>query len=167
MGGSALIVACVILLAAQPDIGADPDELARRIKSGSQVFVIDWTGAERAGTVVGISGSGMTIDQKDGSRFTVPIGSIARVQRTDPLWNGFLIGAAIVPTGYAIGSLGDAVQWNKSHTAFTALYAMLGIWCDWLRDGRTDLYRVDRRSAVSIAPLVGPRAVGAGLRISF
>ena len=58
MGGSALVVACVVLLAAQPAIGADPDELARRIKSGSQVFVIDWTGAERAGTVVGISGSG-------------------------------------------------------------------------------------------------------------
>ncbi len=167
MGGSALVVACVSFLAAQPDIGADPDELARRIKSGSRVFVIDWTGAERAGTVVGISGSGMTIDQKDGSRFTVPIESIARVQRTDRLWNGFLIGAAIVPTLYAIGSIGDAVQWTSHHTAFTALYATLGIWCDWLRDGRADLYRVGRRPAVSIAPMVGPRAVGAGLRISF
>lgn len=167
MGSTALVVACVVLLAAQSDTGADPDELARRIKSGSQVFVIDWTGAERAGTVAGISRAGMTIDQKNGSRFTVPIESIARVQRTDRLWNGFLIGAAIVPTLFAIGSISDSVEWNSSHTVFTALYATLGIWCDWLRDGRADVYRADRRPAVSIAPLVGPPAVGAGLRVSF
>lgn len=81
MGSTALVVASVFLLAGQPDLRAD--ELARRIKSGTRVFVTDWTGAERAGTVAGISGAGMTINQKDGSRFTVPIESIARVQRTD------------------------------------------------------------------------------------
>lgn len=169
MGGSALVVACVVLLAAQSAIGADPDELARRIKFGSQVFVIDWTGAERTGTVVGISRAGMTIDQKNGPRLTVPIESIARVQRTDSVWNGFLIGAAFVPTLYGIGKIVDAanVSWTPAHTVLTWFYAVVGAWCDWLREGRADLYRADRRPAVSIAPLAGARAVGVNVQVRF
>jgi hypothetical protein len=169
MGSSMFAVATIILLAAQPAVGADAVELARRIKPGRIVFVTDTTGAERTGKGVDTSTAGITLEQIDSSRVTIPVESIARVQRTDSLWNGFLIGAAIVPTLYAITSAADAdsVSWTELHTVFTGLYAVLGIWCDWLRDGRTDLYRADRRSAVSLGPMIGPRAVGAGVRISF
>jgi hypothetical protein len=169
MGSSMFAVATIILLAAQPAVGADAVELARRIKPGRIVFVTDTTGAERTGKVVEISTAGITLEQIDSSRFTIPVESIARVQRTDGLWNGFLIGAAIVPTLYGIASVADgaSVSWAELHTVYTALYAVLGIWCDWLRDGRTDLYRAERRSAVSLGPMIGPRGVGAGVRISF
>ena len=169
MGGSALIVACVVLLAAQSDAGADPDELARRIKSGSQVFVINWSGAERVGKVVAISRAGVTIDQTNGVRFTVPLESIARVQRTDSVWNGFLIGAALVPTLYGIGKVVDdaSVSWTPVHTVLTWFYAVVGTWCDWLRKGREDLYRAEPRPALSFVPVIGPRAVGARLQVRF
>jgi hypothetical protein len=169
MAGSVFAVACVIFLAASPAPDADADELARRIKPGRQVFVLDWTGAERAGTVVDVSARGITVDQKDGSRLTIPVESIARVQRVDRLWNGFLIGAAIAPTLFAFAKVVDSssVNWTSSHTAYTVLYAVIGIWCDWLREGRSDLYKAERGPAFSLGPLIGPRAIGTGVRITF
>jgi hypothetical protein len=167
MGGSVLAVASLVLLAAQTDVGADPEALARRVKPGASVFVIDTTGAERAGTVADVSARGVTLVQKSGARFTVPLESIERVERTDKLWNGLLIGAAIVPTLYGIGKIGGDVRWTPASTILTGFYAAVGAWCDWLRDGRADLYRVERRPTISFAPVVGPRTLGAGVRVSF
>jgi hypothetical protein len=167
MGGSVFAVAALLLMTVQSDVRADSEELERRVKPGANVFVIDTTGAERAGTAAEVAGRGITLLQTSGARFTVPLESIERVERTDSLWNGFLIGAALVPTLYAIGVAGDAVSWTTSHTVFTAFYAVVGVWCDWLREGRTALYRVERRPGVSFAPVIGPRALGAGVRVSF
>jgi hypothetical protein len=168
MAASVFAVACAAFLVGQPVwVVADPDDLARRIKPGTKVFVTDWIGAERNGTVVDISARGITVDQRNGSRITVPMKSVWRVERVDRLWNGLLIGAAVVPTLYAIGSIGDAVSWTASHTAFTGLYALFGLWCDWLREGRANVFRAEEPPAVSFAPLIGPRAIGAGVRVSF
>lgn len=167
MGPSVLAVASLVLLAAQADVGADSEALARRVKPGASVFVIDTTGAERAGTVADVSARGITLVQKSGARFTVPLQSIERVERTDRLWNGFLIGAAIVPTLYGIAKVGADAKWTPASTILTGLYAAVGVWCDWLRDGRDDLYRVERRPVVSLAPVIGLRTLGAGVRVSF
>jgi hypothetical protein len=169
MGGSGLAVAALLLVTVQADVRADSAELARRVKPGRIVFVTDTTGAERTGRVAAVSSAGITLEQINGSRFTVPVESIARVQRTDSLWNGFVIGAAIVPTLYGIGSAVDSssVNWTESSTVFTGFYALIGLWCDWLRDGRSDLYRAEPRAAVSLSPVIGPRTVGARFRITF
>jgi hypothetical protein len=99
----------------------------------------------------------------------MPVESVARVQRTDRLWNGFVIGAAIVPTLFGISSAldPDSVSWTESHTVYTGLYGAFGIFFDWLREGRADLYRAEQPAAVSFAPVIGPRAIGAGVRVSF
>jgi hypothetical protein len=167
MGASALIVAALFLSTVQSEVRVDAGELARRVKPVASVFVIDTTGAERAGTVADVSARGVTLVQNSGARFTVPLESIERVERTDSLLNGFIIGAAFVPTLYAIGKVGDSVTWTEAHTYFTAFYAVIGVWCDWLRDGRTNLYRVERSPGVSFAPVIGPRAIGAGVRVTF
>jgi hypothetical protein len=112
MGGSVFAVAALLLMTVQSDVRADSEELERRVKPGANVFVIDTTGAERAGTAAEVAGRGITLLQTSGARFTVPLESIERVERTDSLWNGFLIGAALVPTLYAIGAAGDAVSWT-------------------------------------------------------
>ena len=82
MSGSALVVACVVLLAARSDIGADPDER----------------------------------------------------------WLRFL-------------------QFG--------FYTGVGVFVDWLREGRTVVFRVERPPGVSVAPLFSRHAAGIGLRVSF
>jgi len=163
MGAAALAVACVIVLAGQAELAAKPEELTRRIKPGTRVFVIDWTGAERAGTIAAVSAQGVELESAATGRILVPEASIARIERTDRLWNGFLIGSGV----WAFLGAG----WFKVDVALGVIsfagYSSFGAFIDWLKDGREVLYRAERRPTVSLAPLVGPRATGAAVRITF
>ena len=151
MGGSALVVACVVLLAAQSAIGANPDELARRIKSGSQVFVIDWTGAERGGKVISVRADRLEL-QRPGGSIMIPLNSIAQIDRPDRWWDGLLIGAAI---GGALVTLTKAgcqdAQLHRDPKCLVsgrlrvvASSSLIALAIDHARHGRSVVYRARR-----------------------
>jgi hypothetical protein len=140
-------------------------DFPKEVKPGAKVFVIDWTGAECAGTIVDVVPGGVTITQREGERVAIPAQSIARVERTDSLWNGLFIGAGV---GAVLSGVWDvrnsgwelrALQWG--------FYTGIGVFLDWLREGRTVVYRAERQPMVTVAPLVAPCAAGLALRVSF
>jgi hypothetical protein len=94
-----LISLCLSLVAATGCGASRPtrpfSNLQQVLKPGNSVYVVDNTGAETKGKVVAVSSSALMLEV-DGVPRSIGQDSVSQVQRYgDPLWNGFVIGAAV------------------------------------------------------------------------
>jgi hypothetical protein len=86
------VVALTVPLIASAQPAQTLDDMARKVRPGQTVVVTDTSGARIHGRLLDVSPSEMVVDA-DGTR-RVEASAIAKVQRTDSVWNGLLIGAA-------------------------------------------------------------------------
>lgn len=168
---SATVAAALVMTvggaaSAQPASGQPtPAPFAPRVKPGSRVFVIDWTGAEREGQVLSTGSVGLELDE-DGSRTMIAKASIARIEKTDRLLNGAIIGAAVsVPLGVA--SCGEAASKSACYVYGIAACAGLGALIDWARHGRTVVYRGEKPQARRLDWSVAPARGGFAARVTL
>ena len=94
-----LFVACLSLFLATAAAAQSPagsfDELEQRLKRGQEVIVTDADGDRTKGRITEMSSAGFTLSVADGfderSR-SFAAGTVASVRKTDPVWNGLLLG---------------------------------------------------------------------------
>jgi hypothetical protein len=86
----AAVVLCPIAAQAQT---VSFDQLPRELEPGDRVIVTDAAGEHWKGRIATITPDGMVLSGRESSPFRVD--DIRKIRRTDTLWNGFLIGAAI------------------------------------------------------------------------
>jgi hypothetical protein len=160
-----LAVLLPAVASAQPaPVEQTPGVFGPGVKAGSRVFVIDWAGAEREGEVRSAGSEGLELDER-GSRSTIARSAVARIEKTDGLLNGALIGAAIsIPLG--IASCGEASSKGACYTYGIAFSAGIGALIDWARPGRTVLYRGEKPHARRIDWSVSPTRGGVLARVT-
>jgi hypothetical protein len=175
------VVALVSLAAACAHAGTTQSwsELSGRISSGSRVVVVDASGVETHGRVAARSAGGLDLDVAGITR-TFTSDTVREVRRDgDPLWNGFLIGAAI---GISAAALPDPsyrcpdrdvvdVACKDSQVpqriALAAIATGAGIGIDAWRKDRSVIYRAPGQARVRIVPLVGRRTAGVVVSAGF
>ena len=94
-----LFIACLPLFlataaAAQPPAGS-VGELEQQLKRGQEVIVTDAEGDRTKGRITEISSAGFTLSVADGfdeRSQSFAAGTVASVRKTDPVWNGLLLG---------------------------------------------------------------------------
>jgi hypothetical protein len=151
-------------------------DLARRVKPGTEVDVLDRTGASFHGRFVRADGDGVLLTplgSAQGRRFSAD--DVMTVSRKgDPLWNGAAIGGGVgLLFGLAIANADDgseAACYDTSckvfATAATAgLFAGFGLLFDVMIKGHHTVYTAPAaRVSWSVSPYKVPR--GAGFRLT-
>ena len=154
------------------------DRLNTRLKIGDQVVVTDTQGRRRAGSLVGLSPSSLTLDGKPGRTFPASDVRLIEERRPDSLKNGALIGLA---SGFAVGAGLAASICSQDGcegagiAAGVALYAgigaAIGAGIDALIPGKKlVVYQAadGRTSArLMLAPVVTPHTTGVAFSLSF
>ena len=90
-----LMTAVPLDLQAQSPSGALAD-LQRLLKPGQGVVVTDRSGQKTTGRFVGVVDDTLVLRLPEAGRF--PAETIAQVKRSDPIWNGAVIGGVILGT---------------------------------------------------------------------
>lgn len=147
----------------------------QKVKPGTPVFVTTTTGE----TVEGIAGrarsDSMVVSTPAGVRIML-LPDIEKVQRRDPGWTGFVIGAAF---GAVIGVVASQ---NSKYCEYQDLtrcranrktgpwvgavgYGLIGWGIDTLVKGRTTVFDKSRASSLSLT--FEPRALGARARVEW
>lgn len=97
------------------------DDLQRVVKPGQTVIVTDARGHETKGRLGELSPSSLVVLTPEARPF--PERAVARIRRTDRLWNGILIGAAI---GGAAAGAGILATRGESDDFYT--WGYIGSW---------------------------------------
>jgi hypothetical protein len=164
------LVAVVLALAAAAASAQDLRpfaDLGLSLNVGDRVRVVDRDGVRHEGTVRALPPQGLVIAGRDGPlEFTeATTSSVGR--RGDPIWTGALIG--FVP-GYFMGAqfvLGFSDQEEPLTTYLIAGGivglggAGLGALIDSLHDGLKPVYSAEKKTALTVAPIVGRGRAGA------
>jgi len=145
------------------------EELRQVLKKGQAVAVTDASGQRIKGKVADVSPSSLVILIPEARTFTE--GSITEIRRTDSVWNGALIGAAI-GTGLAMWDYfidpsepGNAVVFTEAIGLGTAIGA--GVDALVNRGGKV-LYAAPRQTRrFVISPVVGKHRQGALVSVRF
>jgi hypothetical protein len=174
------VMAVVLSMAVGAPLAAAPAQsmadLARRVKAGTEVDVIDRTGASFHGRLVRADGEGVLLaplGSAEGRRFSADdVMTVSR--RGDPLWNGAAIGGGVgLLFGLALANAeGDGEQacydagCKTFVTAATAgLFGGIGVLFDLMIKGHQVVYKAKAaRVSWSVTPY--PMSRGAGLRLS-
>lgn len=96
-------------------------DLQRILRVGQMVIVTDASGQETKGKIADVSASALVVLGSD--RRTFVDGTITKIRRTDPLWNGALIGAGL---GGALVTVG--VQSTRGRSDAFYLWEFIGSW---------------------------------------
>ena len=156
---------------AQPEARRD---LATVLVPGRTVWITDSAGREEKSQVVSLSNQvvTLTVDQETRSLSTAEVVRV-QVRRSDPLFNGALIGAgAAVASGLLLCTLTETWE-NCSDDAgpmlsIGAIGAGAGIAIDALIRGRTTVYEAPRAGArLLAAPILARGARGVQMSVSF
>jgi hypothetical protein len=79
---------------AQPPAVQTPIELADRLRPGDDVFLTDRSGIQTRGRLLRISADQLSlVIDGDGAARTISAADIGRIEKSDGLWNGMLLGA--------------------------------------------------------------------------
>lgn len=178
-----LFVACLPLFLATAAAAQSPagsfDELEQRLERGQEVIVTDADGDRTKGRITEMSSAGFTLSVADGfderSR-SFAAGTVASVHKTDPVWNGLLLGlgAGLAATELWVydqcGGRGSDRECEVivSLVGWTALGiggAVGGALIDKFRN--TLVYRAGSRTVVKVSPRVGPTRQAVAVSLSF
>ena len=154
--------------------GAARAGLETALAPGTTAWITDSTGRERQARIAGVSDGIVTATAGEES-WRVAIADITRVrvQRSDSVLNGALIGAGTaVASGLLLCSLTE--PWENCRDdvgpmlGIGALGAGIGIGIDALIHGRRTIYERPAGSArLHAAPLIAPGTTGLRLSVSF
>lgn len=172
------VVLALILVAPAPSTaGAQPaaPDWMLKVKPGSPVFVTTVAGEMVEGIAGRVRSGSMVVSTPAGVR-TVLLSDIQKVQRRDPGWTGFAIGAAIGAVIGVVASQNSKYCKYQDLTRCRALrktgpvtgavgYGLVGWGIDTLVKGRSTVF--DRSRAPELSLTLGPKAVGAHARISW
>jgi hypothetical protein len=146
------------------------DELRHSARVGQTVVVTDVNGGSVRGTLTELSGAELVLLTPE--RHVLTQQDVARVRRTDSVWNGVAIGAGV---GVGVAILGG-VATKGSDSTYTWGYILSwalpagGAVGGWLVDRSLmkTLYAAEPSSAkVSVSPLLASGALGALLSIRY
>ncbi len=132
---------------AQTDVSSI-GELERVLKQGQTVLVTDSSDRTIKGTFFAVVGDSLVLSTPE--ERVIPWKEIRRVKRRDPVWNGALIGGAILGTWCAVvcgQGLDQRGQLLPAIAVNAGLGALIGLGIDALSGGNT----VYRRNAESTA----------------
>lgn len=140
-----------------------------RVKLGMNVSVVDEAGQEIEGRVDSVSDDVLRLRRR-GRIQEVALPAIVRIEKPDSLRNGAWTGAIIGGTGGLVMTVANnatlgVMLWATAANA--AVYAGIGTAIDGIVRGRRTLYERGRVREVSVAPIVGPHARGASVRVSW
>jgi hypothetical protein len=137
-------------------IAQNLEELRLKVKAGDIVYVRDQTGREQRGQIAELTSSvlGVTVG---GERREFTDRSVLRIRqrKSDSLWTGGIIGAAV---GGALGALAASVSEECSHNtgsaacagpvlSLTAVGLGVGVGIDALIQGRKVIYDAPQKQA--------------------
>jgi hypothetical protein len=172
----ALLVVAMLpvkLASAQP-VATSFDELRRLVTPGETIYVTDARGAISKGKLAGLSAGSLQlqVDRDAGAPVSLAesdVNNIA-VHRSDPLWNGMLIGFASGAVPVALigaGASASAGEVAVVSAGYGCIGLLTGLLIDVLNKEKTPIYvhpRVPRSTRLRISP-VGSSS-GAGVRVS-
>jgi hypothetical protein len=141
------------------------------------VYVLDRSGIETTGKLLGLSPDSLVILVADAER-RFDVADVARIQKRDSLKNGTLIGAAV---GVAMGLIAAGISDCPGNhpggacpgfraaaaVASTGFYTGLGAGVDALIRGRTTLYEAPPQSPMRSAPGGGTARAVLGVAVSW
>jgi hypothetical protein len=139
-------------------------ELQDRLKVGRKIYVTEQEGREITGRFTELTPDVLVVMQ-DGTRREIPLVAIRRIQRPDPLWTGALIGAGIggamaltirTDSACPARSAGCLNEVRAARVGFPLCGGLIGLWLDWLHDGRKTIYRTSDGKAVGAVATVAP-----------
>jgi hypothetical protein len=167
------------LLAASPvngqEVAATFDELRRIVRLDESISVTDSTGATHKGRLASLSPTSLQLRQGSGPSATFTerdVNNVAAV-RSDPLWNGMLIGFAVGAIPVAL--VGGAASASPSEVAaVAAAYGTIGLLSGLLIDvvnkQTIPIYihaPQSRSSRLRLAPLYSSRRLGLQLVAAY
>lgn len=123
----------------------------RALRPGLKIFVVDWTGAERAGKVQSVLSDRLEL-QRPGGSIVIPLHSIAQIDRPDRWWDGLLVGAAIGGALVMFTKAGcqdaqlhrDPKCLASGRLRVVASSSLIGLAIDHAKRGRSVVYRARR-----------------------
>lgn len=161
---SVIFVLAVAATADAEQAGPAVGELQDRLKVGKKIYVTEQDGREMTGRFTELTPVVLVVMQ-DGARREIPLAAVRQIQTPDPLWTGVLIGAGI---GAAMSlpvrseracparSAGCLNEVRAARVGFPLWGGLIGLWLDWLRDGRKTIYRASDGKTVGALVTVAP-----------
>lgn len=142
-------------------------DLGLDLNLGDRVRVVDRDGARHEGTVRALPPGTLVIVAADGPRTFTEATTSTVARRGDPVWTGALIG--FIP-GYVMGA--QFVLGFSDHEEPLTTYmiaggivglggAGIGALIDSLHEGLKPVYSAERKTALTLAPVVGRGRAGA------
>lgn len=116
-------------------------DLKSLVKTGQGLVVTDATNRKSKGKFIGVVGEALVLAVPEERRF--PFDTVVQVKRTDPIWNGAVIGALILGTWCAVvcgQGLDSGDQFLPAVAANAGFGALIGLGVDALA-GRATLYQ--------------------------
>jgi hypothetical protein len=145
-------------------------ELMPKVNVDDQLLVKDTTGEVAKGRLLEITPNALILTV-DGGRREIRADRIVEIKRRhwdDPVWTGLLVGLGVgIPCGIAARSYAENEAGNTGIALVgpMLLGAGIGAGVDALLPARTRIYRIRPTAALSVVPIVAPRA--RGIRVSF
>ena len=170
------LVAPVLALAAASASAQDVRpfaDLGLDLNLGDRVRVVDAGGVRHDGTVRSLPPDTLVILGPDGTHAFTSETTTTVARRGDPVWTGALIG--FIP-GFVMGT--QFVLGFSDHDEPLTTYFMaggivglggagIGALIDSLHEGLRPIYRAERKTAVTVAPVVGRGRLGAAAALRW
>jgi hypothetical protein len=180
--GGYLAMLLVTMLSAAParaqEVATSFEELRKLVTPGETIYVTDARGAVSKGRLAGLSAASLQL-QADRDSGAPPlslsesgVNNIA-VHRSDPLWNGMLIGfvSGAVPVALiGAGASASAGEVAGVTAGYGAIGLLTGLLIDVLNKENVTIYVHRPRtesSRIRLSPIVGKSAVGVHLSARF
>jgi hypothetical protein len=148
-------------------------DLGLDLNLGDRVRVVDRDGVRHEGTVRALPPEALVIVGRDGPREFTAATTSSVGRRGDPIWTGALIG--FVP-GYVMGAqfVLDFSDQKEPLTTYMLAGGIVGLGgagigalIDSLHEGLRPIYAAERKTAVTVAPVVGRGRLGAAAAIRW
>jgi hypothetical protein len=154
-------------------------DAASRVDAGARLEIVTTDGSVVSGRLVRWSELGLAVSV-DGRAVEIPANRVSQItKRGDSLRNGTTVGLAVgALSGMAWGALWNSVltesddlasaqrRWPVQILTGAGIGAGTGALIDAMRDGKTVVFRSDRRTA-TVVPMLGRHLRGVALTLRF
>ena len=151
------------------------ERLPDQLNAGDRVRIVDASGRERTGAIAALTPDQLALARGGGATERIARVDVREVwmRRRDPVRNGALIG--FIP-GFVMGT--QFVLGFSDHDEPLTTYFMaggivglggagIGALIDSLHEGLRPIYRAERKTAVTVAPVVGRGRLGAAAALRW